>query len=485
MAFGSNKYRLVKTISLYFLFFYITTDLALAQAPTLTVSGKLKIEKGNLDQSKITLEKNGEIIQEKSLSGSGKFEFELDYNADYIFSFSKEGFVTKKVSFNTHIPNDVLNSKDFNPEPFNFMVSLFKQYDGVNYVVFNQPVGKIRFNGSLGEFDYDTDYTKSIQSHIQEIEDQVKQEELKEENQNNQQQADLSRQDKEMKEQERAQMIAQLKADADARKKAEEERKLADAKAKADLEAKLKADAEIRKKQEEQRRIREQQAKDSLIAANRAKEAERRQAEEAARLKAEKEKEERRLAELEQIRRTEEERKLAEEKARADLEAKIKEDAARYKKEQEEKALAEAKARAELEARLKAEADARRKLEEEQRVRQLEEQQRLIAETRRQNQIKAEEERRRQYVANQANKDLMAESFPAPNQLTYPNDKTVERYDKGNRKILRVIIRDGDKFRVYIKVEYQWGGIFYFIEDYPGYYRNVSESYFRIETTEH
>jgi hypothetical protein len=54
------------------------------------------------------------------------------------------------------------------------MLKYFKQYAGVNTVIYNQPVGKIRFNDVLNEFDYDTDYTKSIQSEITKADEALK-----------------------------------------------------------------------------------------------------------------------------------------------------------------------------------------------------------------------------------------------------------------------------------------------------------------------
>src|SRR5690606_36660648 len=79
-------------------------------------------------------------------------------------------FVTKKMSFNTRVPADAA-ANGFTP--FEFAVSLFKQYDGVNTVVFNQPVGVIRYDRTMDDFDYDTDYTKSIQSALDKTMEEV------------------------------------------------------------------------------------------------------------------------------------------------------------------------------------------------------------------------------------------------------------------------------------------------------------------------
>lgn len=81
-------------------------------------------------------------------------------------SFEKDGFVAKKISFNTKAPAEAVPNGF---TPFDFAVSLFKQYDDINLVVFNQPVGIIHYDSKLGDFDYDTDYTKSIQSQLEAV----------------------------------------------------------------------------------------------------------------------------------------------------------------------------------------------------------------------------------------------------------------------------------------------------------------------------
>lgn len=133
---------------------------------------------GSVLGAKISIEKNG--VQVKVVEqDKSKFEFPLEYDCDYVFSFIKEGYVTKKVQVSTKVPKEK-QSLEF--ESFKFDVEIFKQYPGVNTVIYNQPVGKIRFNDVLNEFDYDTDYTKSIQSEITKADEALKEkakEELK------------------------------------------------------------------------------------------------------------------------------------------------------------------------------------------------------------------------------------------------------------------------------------------------------------------
>ncbi len=133
------------------------------------INGRLKVEGGGLDGCRMVVYKNGEKHRTIT-SDLQRFSLELELNESFILSFEKPGFVTKKLSFNTRVP---ATADPTGFRPFEFVVALFKQYDGLNTVVFNQPVGMIRYDAALGDLDYDTDYTKSIQSALQAAQQEV------------------------------------------------------------------------------------------------------------------------------------------------------------------------------------------------------------------------------------------------------------------------------------------------------------------------
>ena len=136
----------------------------------------MKVEGADLGNARVVVYKNGS--KERSITSNlNKFTLDLDLNANYVLSFEKDGYVAKKVSFNTKAPAEAI-ANGFTP--FDFAVSLFKQYDDINIVVFNQPVGMIRYDDDTGDFDYDTDYTKSIQSQLQQVLAQVEQKQKEE-----------------------------------------------------------------------------------------------------------------------------------------------------------------------------------------------------------------------------------------------------------------------------------------------------------------
>ncbi len=196
---------------------------------TFTINGRAKIEGGGLDGTRVVVYRNGtkDRVVTNNLS---KFSLELDLNQSYVLSFEKEGFVTKKLSFDTHAPADAV-SNGFTP--FEFAVSLFKQYDDVNTVVFNQPVGMIRFDPAVGDFDYDTDYTKSIQSQLQLAQQQVQQK----------QQEETAKAEEDAKRNAEAEK-ARLKAEAEAKRKAAEDEKALARQQREAEEAARKAEAE-------------------------------------------------------------------------------------------------------------------------------------------------------------------------------------------------------------------------------------------------
>jgi len=197
-----------------------------------TVNGRMKVESGDLSGAKVVVYKNG--VKERTITQDlAKFSMDLDMQQNYILSFEKEGFVSKKIAFNTKVPAEVVNS-DF--VPFDFAVSIFKQYDDVNIVVFNQPVGIIRYETGAGDFDYDTDYTASIQSQLQET------------------LAAVARKQKEEKEKAAADAKTAAKAEAEARKAAEQAAKAEQALAEA-------ARREAQQQEAEARRVAEQAAK--------------------------------------------------------------------------------------------------------------------------------------------------------------------------------------------------------------------------------
>ncbi|MFT3885706.1 MAG: hypothetical protein QM724_09820 [Flavobacteriales bacterium] len=218
-----------------------------------TINGRVKVDGGSLDGTRVVVYKDGE--KQRTVNNNlSKFTLDLELNSAYILSFEKEGFVTKKLSFDTHAPAEAA-ANGFTA--FDFAVSLFKQYDDVNTVVFNQPVGIIRYDKNMDDFDFDTDYTKSIQSALAEAQKEVEQKQA-EEKQKEEANAKAAA-EAQKKAAAQAQAEAQHKKDEEAAaKKAEQDRLSAEKKAEQDRAAAAKKAEQERiaaekKKAEEER----------------------------------------------------------------------------------------------------------------------------------------------------------------------------------------------------------------------------------------
>ncbi len=126
------------------------------------------IENGNFENTTVAVKKDGATLF--TVPGKSFMKVKLQFNNDYILSFSKPGYITKSITVNTIVPPERL---DQTFEPYKIGVKLFRQYEGVNIVVYNQPVARIYFNSSLDDFDYDVDYTKSILSILKKTEEEL------------------------------------------------------------------------------------------------------------------------------------------------------------------------------------------------------------------------------------------------------------------------------------------------------------------------
>ncbi|MFZ1332217.1 MAG: hypothetical protein WAR83_08510, partial [Flavobacteriales bacterium] len=64
---------------------------------TLQVNGRIKIEGGDVQGSRAVIYKNG--VKERTITTDlNKFSVVMDVNANYIISFEKNGYVSKKLS---------------------------------------------------------------------------------------------------------------------------------------------------------------------------------------------------------------------------------------------------------------------------------------------------------------------------------------------------------------------------------------------------
>ena len=153
------------------------------------------IENGNYDLSYVVVKKNGVALFTKT--GEKNMKLKLEYGNEYLLCFGKEGYITKQILFNTSLPEGIDTTA---LEPYKIGVRIFKQYEGVNIVIYNQPVGFIHFIPEDEGFGYDTDYTKSILSELEMTENILIQKSKEEKEQQQKEASEKKKEDKREKE---------------------------------------------------------------------------------------------------------------------------------------------------------------------------------------------------------------------------------------------------------------------------------------------
>ncbi len=230
--------------------FFLFSVMAVSAQDRLVTPIKLKVEEGDFEGVSVVVN-NITTGETNSVAGAPKLDLSLKINSDYVISFTKAGYITKKIAINTTAPGDRISQGFY---PFNFEVNLFPQYDGLNIVIFNQPVGKISFNRLIDDFDYDTDYTKQIQSALKSAEDEIK----KKQAENKAQAAQLKKEEEKKKAEAAQQAKLDEKARQDSVKQAAEAARILaaqEAKAKIEQDEAQKKAAKVMQEEERQKAV--------------------------------------------------------------------------------------------------------------------------------------------------------------------------------------------------------------------------------------
>ena len=190
------------------LFLFVSLFFSKANAATppksLLVPVVFTIENGNYDLSYVVVKKNGVALFTKT--GEKNMKLKLEYGNEYLLCFGKEGYITKQILFNTSLPEGIDTTA---LEPYKIGVRIFKQYEGVNIVIYNQPVGFIHFIPEDEGFGYDTDYTKSILSELEMTENILIQKSKEEKEQQQKEASEKKKEDK--REKENKETLSELK----------------------------------------------------------------------------------------------------------------------------------------------------------------------------------------------------------------------------------------------------------------------------------
>jgi len=108
---------------------------------------KLNLQEGNIKKAKISITKNGEPW--KLIYSEAKCKLELDLGAEYIITAAKNGYITKSIVIDRHIP------EGRNKEKFAKFISkiILQQQPEGETITYTKPVAEIIYNKNVGDFD--------------------------------------------------------------------------------------------------------------------------------------------------------------------------------------------------------------------------------------------------------------------------------------------------------------------------------------------
>lgn len=138
------------------LLFLCFSSFLLAQAPTFSIKLKFSVQEGGLENSLITITRDGQPYRIIDPS-KGKYYIDLELGSNFVFTFTKPNHISKQVIINTVVPNG-REQEEF--AKFTADVGLEMQPED-KVVTYTQPVGRIKYSGLTGDFDFDKDYTQT------------------------------------------------------------------------------------------------------------------------------------------------------------------------------------------------------------------------------------------------------------------------------------------------------------------------------------
>lgn len=152
--------------SFLLIFFLVYGSVANAQIPDvgmIYLSGKVVNESRRGMEADIYVYRNGNRIEEFKTTRIGKFEFTYPLQDSIAFVVFAEGYVSKTIFIDTHLPINKQKS-DYN---FPFFIDLYPVGNTPSSIDLKRPIGKIIFSGT--QFIYDIDFTKLQNDRLQEF----------------------------------------------------------------------------------------------------------------------------------------------------------------------------------------------------------------------------------------------------------------------------------------------------------------------------
>lgn len=159
----SDSVTLASMLSLVLLF--LNTFISFGQEErSLKVIGTVEHDYKTLSNAKVTLVKDGKNVKSVTTGSDGVFSFEMDMNSEYLIEIERAGLLSKRIAFNTDIPDDI-----YGKWTMEFAMTLFPGCAGVNTSALNDPVDRVKFSTNKNDFISDKAYVERMRGRIEQL----------------------------------------------------------------------------------------------------------------------------------------------------------------------------------------------------------------------------------------------------------------------------------------------------------------------------
>ncbi len=145
----------------------VTNENMYSQTPParyLEIRGNAEIKMKPASRVTIELYDGKTKIKTIQTASDGSFSFKLEMNKEYIVDVSKEGFVHKRIKFDTKIPDEELGIW-----VREFAIGLVEYCEGVDYSVLDEPVDVIQYSVRQKDFDSDKTFVYKMKSRLENL----------------------------------------------------------------------------------------------------------------------------------------------------------------------------------------------------------------------------------------------------------------------------------------------------------------------------
>ena len=162
MEFTQSVRKLISSVAMIL----IATGSLLAQTDLIMISGTIKDDGSGrkLPGSVVVVYQDGQKIDTQEVDRNAGYSFELVLGHEYTFSYEREGFTSKKIVI------DVTHATEGESQDgyiLDLDMSIFKDVEGFDISILEDPMGIGSYNPSSGKFEWDMDYTDRMKQRLE------------------------------------------------------------------------------------------------------------------------------------------------------------------------------------------------------------------------------------------------------------------------------------------------------------------------------